>query len=57
MKEKDYVAVVKVEWTQCLSADSKKKAREAVKNIFEDEFGFRPTNKEIISLEENKKEE
>jgi len=50
--DKNYVAIVRVEWANMFCATSIEEAREIVKNSFEDEYGFRPTDSEILSISE-----
>lgn len=51
-KDKTYHVEVDVKWVQVLDATSKAEAIEKTKNVFEEEFGFRPTDDEIKLVEE-----
>lgn len=48
--DRDYCFEVTVTWTQVCSGKNKKEAIENLKDTFEEEFGFRPTDKEIKAI-------
>jgi len=47
---KEYYIEVSVNWTQSTEANNKKEAFKRTADTFEDEFGFRPTNKEMTII-------
>lgn len=48
---KEYTFEINIKWTQAgIETNTKKEAIDRLKDIFEEEYNFRPTNKEIKEI-------